>query len=69
MRIKSDDYCILRLLELGSFERRPRGWRFGTKTIQDHVVARLITGGSARIEDGRVVGIIRPGQRPRRRQL
>jgi hypothetical protein len=43
MRLLTDDYVLLRLLALGSFQRRPRGgWRFGTKVISDRKVARLV---------------------------
>jgi hypothetical protein len=41
------DYRFLRLLKLSPFEHRPRGWRFGTKTISDAVVARLLESGRA----------------------
>lgn len=44
------DPRFLELLRLSPFERRPRGWRFGTKTISDQVVARLVASGAARIE-------------------
>jgi hypothetical protein len=44
------DPPFLRLLALAPFERRARGWRFGTKTVADHVVARLVASGAARIE-------------------
>jgi hypothetical protein len=41
---------FLRLLEIGPFERRPRGgWRFGTKVISDAVVERLLADGRAEI--------------------
>ncbi|UQR62311.1 hypothetical protein LRP30_36995 [Bradyrhizobium sp. C-145] len=44
------DRNYLRLLELSSFERRPRGgWRFGTKIISDAVVDRLLASGRAEI--------------------
>jgi len=44
-----------RLLQLGSFERRSGGWRFGTKIILDQVVERLVDSGVARIEGDKVV--------------
>lgn len=41
---------LLRLLEHGPFERRPRGgWRFGTKVISDAVVERLLASGRVEI--------------------
>jgi hypothetical protein len=41
---------FLRLLEIGPFERRPRGgWRFGTKIISDAVVEQLLAFGHAEI--------------------
>lgn len=50
------DYRSLRLLKLSPFERRPRGgWRFGTKTIADSVVARLVAAGRAEIRGNQVV--------------
>lgn len=49
LKIHNQRY-FLRLLEIGSFERRPRGgWRFGTKIISDAVVERLIACGRAEI--------------------
>jgi hypothetical protein len=50
------DLVFLRLLELGPFDRRSRGgWRFGTKTISDPIVARLIASGRARRDGDRIV--------------
>lgn len=49
---------FLRLLEHGSFERRPAGWRFGTKTISNAVVARLIASGRA-VVDGDLLRLVR----------
>ncbi|MBR0950440.1 hypothetical protein [Bradyrhizobium canariense] len=41
---------LLRLLEHGPFERRPRGgWRFGVKVISDAIVERLLASGRAEI--------------------
>ena len=51
MKIKQDDYRILRLLRMAPFEHRPRGWRFGTKTISDQVIDRLVAAGKA-VKDG-----------------
>ena len=42
-----EDRAALRMLEMGHFERRPAGWRFGTRRIGDAVVDRLIAGGWA----------------------
>ncbi|MET3991643.1 hypothetical protein ABID65_003283 [Bradyrhizobium sp. S3.9.2] len=45
----------MRLLEIQPLERRPRGgWRFGTKTIGDGPIARLIASGRAEIRGGMV---------------
>lgn len=42
------DPRFLRLLELSPFEKRTRGgYRFGTKTISDRVVDRMIESGCA----------------------
>lgn len=52
------DYRFLKLLELSPFERRPRGgWRFGTKTISDVVVDRLVASGRAVRLGGRIHGV------------
>lgn len=40
------DRVYLRLLQMGPFQRRD-GWRFGTKRLGDHVVARLLLAGRA----------------------
>jgi hypothetical protein len=40
----------LNFLRYGPVLRRPRGWRFGTATIPDQVVARLVASGQVRIE-------------------
>jgi hypothetical protein len=48
---RSASYFV-RLLELGQFERRPRGgWRFGTRRISD--TDRLVASGRAEIVGGR----------------
>jgi hypothetical protein len=50
------DQVFLRLLELAPFVSRPHGgWRFGTKTISDPIVARLIASGHARRDGDRIV--------------
>lgn len=45
---------ILRLLKAGEFERRARGWRFGTKIVSDAVVDRLVAEGAAASDGKRV---------------
>jgi len=46
------DRRTLRLLQMGSFERRRGGWRFGTYKIDNGVVDRLLAAGLIiRIED------------------
>lgn len=40
----------LNLLRFGPIQRRPRGWRFGTAVITDHVVARMLASGQVAIE-------------------
>jgi hypothetical protein len=51
-----DDKIFIRLLKFGPFDRRSRGgWRFGTKTISDQVVERLITSGRARRDGDRIL--------------
>lgn len=47
MILLQGDTLFLRLLKHSPFERRPRGWRFGTKEISDVVVARLVASGRA----------------------
>ena len=44
------DSRYLRLLQMGPFQRRRGGWRFGTNRLDDEVVQRLV-------DDGRVVRI------------
>ena len=56
---RTDDDLILRLLELSPFERNRRGWRFGTKTIKAHVIARLIASRRV-VEDGDTLRLARP---------
>jgi hypothetical protein len=48
------DHRFIALLGMGAIERRPDGWRFGTRRIADHVVERLIAAGAA-VLDGDVV--------------
>lgn len=53
---------FLQLLALGPFERRPRGWRFGTRRIHDRIVAHLVATGRARIEGDRLQLVPREAQ-------
>lgn len=55
IRLVTSDYRTLYLLSLAPIERRPRGWRFGTKAIADSVVARLVAAGRAEIVGDRLV--------------
>lgn len=58
MILHGGDYKFLRLLKLSPFERRARGgWRFGTKTISDPIVERLIASGRA-ASDGKTVWLV-----------
>lgn len=41
------DHRFILLLGQGEIQRRPDGWRFGTRRIADHVVERLIAAGAA----------------------
>jgi len=52
--LENYDYRFLHLLRLAPFERRPRGWRFGTKRIADNVVDRLVAAGRAVRDDNEV---------------
>lgn len=52
--LKSDDRLFLRLLALAPFDRRPGGWRFGTRRVDDAVVARLIGSGRATSDGAQV---------------
>ncbi|MBN8987455.1 MAG: hypothetical protein J0H42_04365 [Rhizobiales bacterium] len=55
MALTSYDRVFLRLLKLSPFERRARGgWRFGTRTISDQIVERLIASGRA-MSDGETI--------------
>jgi hypothetical protein len=49
VRVLNERY-FLRLLQLGPFERRARGWRFGTRVVSDRIVEHLIARGKAEIE-------------------
>jgi hypothetical protein len=51
---------FLRLLNHSPFERRPAGWRFGTRRIADAVVARLIASGAARVDGAHLHPVERP---------
>lgn len=54
------DRDFIRLLKMGAFERRPGGsWRFGTKTIRSHIIARLIDAGHAIRQGDLVVAVER----------
>jgi hypothetical protein len=54
-RVAYTDRFHLRLLARGPFIARLRGgWRFGTKTISDRVVDRLIASGEARRDGDQV---------------
>jgi hypothetical protein len=55
-----NDAFFRRLLTAGPFERRPRGgWRFGTKTISNAVVDRLLANNDAVISGDHVLSIQR----------
>lgn len=61
MPLLNADYFMLRLLRYSPFERRDNRWRFGSKTIGDRVVARLIESG--RVEQiGDLVRLTVPAQ-------
>jgi hypothetical protein len=51
------DHRFILLLGQGEIQRRPDGWRFGTRRIADHVVDRLIAAGAAVMDGDRVRGI------------
>ena len=53
--LNSYERRYLRLLQMGAFERRRGGWRFGTNRIDDRVVDRLIAAGRAVLVDDRVM--------------
>lgn len=48
------DHRFILLLGQGEIQRRPDGWRFGTRRIADHVVERLISSGRAELHGNRV---------------
>lgn len=54
MALLAADYSLLRLLRHAAFERRGNRWRFGSKTISEAVVARLIANGRVEIFGDRV---------------
>ncbi|QDW39029.1 hypothetical protein FFI89_018870 [Bradyrhizobium sp. KBS0727] len=47
MPLYSADYTMLRLLKFAAFERHGDRWRFGTRSIADSVVTRLVNAGRA----------------------
>jgi hypothetical protein len=52
MALRPSDYKYITLLKLSPFERNSRGgWRFGTRSVADSVVARLIASGRAAADD------------------
>lgn len=55
--LKRDDHRIFLLLNMGPFERRKNGWRFGTKRIADQVVDRFIAAGVA-VQEGNIVRML-----------
>jgi hypothetical protein len=57
--LRPSDARFFRLLELSPFERRTRGWRFGTLAINDAAVARLIASRLV-VEDGNTLRLARP---------
>lgn len=61
MTLLAGDHRFILLLAQGQLDRRPDGWRFGTKRIADHVVERLIAAGAA-VRDGDMVQLA-PGWR------
>ena len=52
--IGTPDRRALSLLSQGAIERRGGRWRFGTASVGDVVVERLVAGGRARIDGDRV---------------
>lgn len=55
------EHRTLLLLKLAPFQRRPGGWRFGTKRIDEGVIERLVAKGRAG-RDGERVWLISSGQ-------
>jgi hypothetical protein len=45
--LKPGDHQFVLLLRMAPMERRPRGWRWGTKRIPDRIVDRLVAAGKA----------------------
>ena len=54
MGLRTADRSVLGLMKLGPLERRGNSWRFGARTIADHVVDRLVALGRA-VSDGQSV--------------
>lgn len=48
------DHRFMLMLGQGQIQRRPNGWRFGTRRIADRVVERLIASGRAQRDGDRV---------------
>ncbi len=48
-RIQRNDLIAIKLLEFSPFERHPRGWRFGARTITPATADFLIATGRAEI--------------------
>jgi hypothetical protein len=59
MGVRQYDSKILRLMKYAAIERRGDRWRFGTKTIGDDVVDRLVFLGRA-VSDGQRVQLVEP---------
>lgn len=59
MGLAQGDFKILRLMKYAAIERRGDRWRFGTRTIGDGVIARLVASGRA-ASDGQRVCLVVP---------
>jgi hypothetical protein len=59
MGLRTYDNTILRLMKFSPIERRGDRWRFGSKTIGDGVIARLVASGRA-ANDGQRVQLTAP---------
>lgn len=57
MGLRTYDNKILGLMKFSPIERRGDRWRFGTRTIGDGVIARLVASGRA-ASDGQFVQLI-----------
>lgn len=55
MALLQADIRILRLMKFAAIERRGDRWRFGTRTIGDSVVARLVASGRAEIRGEQLI--------------